>query len=233
MKSVLLVQSNYFEITQLTALLTLANYDVIIARCGKEGVELAQKLQPGLVIGNTSLSNLDGWSMLHMLRHDTRTEAIPVILLSSDAANADFRKAMDSGADDFLAMPCTNDELLRSIEYRFRRICAIKKATTALSSTATCSPAMQEALASPSPDNQNLYIYQKKNMFSQEVPDRHFLYFICNSEIKITRVYEDGKQLVIGLYENDRFLGHAALLTHATYRNLERSMQERTENVIS
>jgi len=48
-----------------------------------------------------------------------------------------------------------------------------------------------------------------------------------NDSIRAYKTYEDGKQLVIGLYNDKCFLGNIALLAESTYTNMEREMEEK------
>ncbi|MEP6796280.1 MAG: response regulator, partial [Saprospiraceae bacterium] len=58
-------------------ILELANYEVITAKNGKEGVLQAASHNPDLIICDIMMPELDGYGVLHLLGKDERTSAIP------------------------------------------------------------------------------------------------------------------------------------------------------------
>ena len=122
MKTILLVEDNDAIREDVADILALANYKVITAKNGKEGIEKSMENIPDLIVSDIMMPVLDGFGMLHMLRRDPKTEAIPVIFLTAKTERNDIRNAMESGADDFITKPFNNDELLKAIENRFRKM---------------------------------------------------------------------------------------------------------------
>ena len=82
-KKVLLIEDNA-EMRENTAeILQLAHYKVIAAMNGKEGVELAEKEEPDLIICDIMMPVLDGYGVLHMLSKNEKTASIPFIFLTA------------------------------------------------------------------------------------------------------------------------------------------------------
>lgn len=96
-------------------------FEVIGAENGLVGSQLAQVHLPDLVICDVMMPDLDGFSVLKLLRQEPLTAIIPFIFLTGSNAKADIRKGMELGADDYLTKPATVDELLRAIAIRLEK----------------------------------------------------------------------------------------------------------------
>ena len=83
------------------------------AASGSEVLELAEKLQPDVVLLDTDMPGLDGIAATE--RISARSPEIGVIMLSSQGEAHDWRRAMLAGARDFLLQPITREELAGSI----------------------------------------------------------------------------------------------------------------------
>ncbi len=94
MKKILLIEDNKDVRENTAEILKLANYNVLTAKNGKEGVEMAQKEKPDLIICDIMMPVLDGHGALHMLSKNEETASIPFIYLTAKAERSDFRKGM-------------------------------------------------------------------------------------------------------------------------------------------
>jgi len=232
MKTILVVEDNPAILEDVSEMLELARYKVITAVNGKEGFELAVKQLPDLIISDIMMPVVDGFGLLHLLRHESLTEAIPVIFLTSKTERNDFRNAMESGADDFITKPFNNDELLKAIENRFKRLEVIKKNTTAEPGRIDelISSANNESLEKLVADRDSR-TYQKKQLIYKEGQTPHFLYFIEKGKVRTFKIHEDGKQLAVGLFNEGDFFGHLALLEETPYKEMAQALEE-TELVL-
>jgi two-component system KDP operon response regulator KdpE len=84
-------------------------YDVIEAATGKAGLDLLAG-EPGLVILDLGLPDIDGLDVLQTMR--SRNESVPIVVLSSRGDEISKVKALDLGADDYVTKPFGMDELL-------------------------------------------------------------------------------------------------------------------------
>src|SRR5829696_5221776 len=121
MKKILLIEDNKDMRENTTEILELANYKVTAAKNGKEGLELANKEKPDLIICDIMMPVLDGYGVLHMLSKKPQTAGIPLIFLTAKAERSDFRKGMEMGADDYVTKPFDDIELLNAIEVRLKK----------------------------------------------------------------------------------------------------------------
>jgi len=83
----------------------MEGFAVLIARDGEEGIEVARRERPDLIISDIMMPNVSGIELVAELKGDPDTSDIPIILLSAKAQNADVRSGLDAGADDYITKP--------------------------------------------------------------------------------------------------------------------------------
>jgi DNA-binding NarL/FixJ family response regulator len=106
---------------QVAALLTAEGYAAVEARHGREGVELAKKEKPALVLCDITMPEMNGHRVLEALRADAATTHLPFIFLTGWAEREDLRTGMNLGADDYLVKPVEPADLLTAVSVRLRR----------------------------------------------------------------------------------------------------------------
>ncbi|MEH2151149.1 ATP-binding protein [Nostoc sp.] len=110
---VLVVEAVARYIEDLTEQLKGLGYRVVIARSGTEAVEKARRLQPIAIFLNPLLPLLSGWDVLTLLKSDTVTRHISVIVT---ATGAEKEQAFANRADGFLSLPVEHQVLAPVIE---------------------------------------------------------------------------------------------------------------------
>lgn len=113
------------EMVQLA--LSQKGYDVVEARNGAVGIEVAQKELPDLILCDVNMEKVDGYLTLSSLRSQPSTASIPFILMTGLADNAGMRHGMELGADDYLPKPFTIDALYAAVEARLKKVQAVKQ----------------------------------------------------------------------------------------------------------
>jgi len=96
-------------------------FEVIEAQNGPDGIELARKELPDLILCDVNMGKVDGYLTLSALRGETPTAAIPFILMTGLADNAGMRHGMELGADDYLPKPFTIDALYAAVDARLKK----------------------------------------------------------------------------------------------------------------
>jgi two-component system KDP operon response regulator KdpE len=92
-------------------------YQVIEAINGKTALDMLSQ-EPGLVILDLGLPDIQGHELLRMIR--ARNESVPIVVLSSRGDEAGKVQALDLGADDFVTKPFGMDELLARMRAALR-----------------------------------------------------------------------------------------------------------------
>jgi DNA-binding response OmpR family regulator len=93
-----------------------SGYRVIVASDGEEALALALEHAPDLAVLDVMMPKLDGYEVTRRLRGEDATRAMPVILLTARAQEADVARGFESGADDYLRKPFSPQELRARVQ---------------------------------------------------------------------------------------------------------------------
>lgn len=219
MKKILLIEDNKDVRENTAEILELAQYNVVTAKNGKEGVELAIKDKPDLIICDIMMPVLDGHGVLHMLSKNKETSSIPFIFLTAKAERSDFRKGMEMGADDYLTKPFDDVELMNAIESRLKKNEALKKEYSknveGLNEFIDGAKGV-DSLKKLSKEN-DARVYKKRDEIYKEGGYAKGIYFVNSGKVKIFRTNEQGKELITELHKEGDFFGYLSLLKNESY----------------
>ena len=115
MAKILLVEDNEANRDMLSRRLARKGFEVSIAVDGGEGVAMAKRDLPDLVLMDMSLPVLNGWEATRAIKADETTLHIPVIALTAHAMAGDREQAMEAGCDDYDTKPVDLPRLLEKI----------------------------------------------------------------------------------------------------------------------
>ena len=113
-KKLLLVEDNEELVSLMKGVLQL-HFQVITAANGEEGIQMAQKTSPDIIISDVMMPRMDGVEMCGLLKKDLATSHIPVILLTARSTYDYQREGYASGADDYLSKPFPLDLLIAKV----------------------------------------------------------------------------------------------------------------------
>ena len=116
MPTLLLVEDNEMNRDMLSRRLVRRGYTVTIATDGAEGLALARRNTPDLVLMDMSLPVKDGWTAASELKSNPDTRSIPIIGLTAHAMAGDREKALAAGCDDYDTKPIEIDRLIAKIQ---------------------------------------------------------------------------------------------------------------------
>jgi CheY-like chemotaxis protein len=102
---ILVVEDNERNLKLLRDVLEYAGYDVRVARTGEDGVTLAVKEPPDLVLMDLQLPGIDGMEALRQLRESPRTADIPVVAVTAQAMKQDRERALAAGFNGYVEKP--------------------------------------------------------------------------------------------------------------------------------
>ena len=228
MKKILLIEDNNDMRENTAEILELANYNVFTAKNGKEGVELAQKEKPDLIICDIMMPILDGYGVLHLLSKNTETENIPFIFLTAKAERSDMRKGMEMGADDYLTKPFDDIELLNAIESRFKKADLIRKEFSknidGLNEFIKGAKGIEDLKKLS--DNREIHKFKKHESIYKEGSFPKGIYFLNSGKVKIFKTHEMGKEFITDLYKEGDFFGYLALMDESKYSETAEALDE-------
>lgn len=112
---ILYVEDNEDNVYMLSRRLSKHGFEVIIASEGEQGVEMARREKPDLILMDLGLPSLDGWSAARLLKGASDTKPIPIIALSAHTMPGDRERALAAGCDEYDAKPIVFERLLAKI----------------------------------------------------------------------------------------------------------------------
>jgi two-component system, cell cycle response regulator DivK len=81
------------------------NYRYLGATRAAEGIELARKEKPDLILMDLGLPEMDGFTATRMIRSDPQIREIPILAFSAFAMKGDAEKALEAGCDAYVSKP--------------------------------------------------------------------------------------------------------------------------------
>ena len=113
---ILIVEDNELNLKLVRDLLQVHGYRTAEARDGEEGVEMARRLGPHVVLMDLQLPGMDGLEATRRLKADPRTRDIFVYALTALAMKGDEEKAREAGCDGYIPKPIETRELIRKVK---------------------------------------------------------------------------------------------------------------------
>ena len=121
MVKVLVIEDEETLVNNLAEKLRAEGFNVLTAMDGETGLEKVRSEIPDLIILDIMLPGLDGLSICRMIRHDTATSHIPIIMLTARGTEVDKIVGLESGADDYVVKPFGLGEFLARVRAVMRR----------------------------------------------------------------------------------------------------------------
>ena len=119
MNEKILVVDDEESILELVAFnLTQAGYQLLTTKDGLEGLALARREKPDLIVLDVMLPGLDGLEICRVLRKET---SVPILMLTARKTESDKVIGLDLGADDYLTKPFSPRELVARVKAVLRR----------------------------------------------------------------------------------------------------------------
>jgi DNA-binding response OmpR family regulator len=115
---ILIIDDEETTVQLITILLERRGFDVIKAHSAEEGLRKAYRYQPDLVLLDIMMPDMDGWEVCRRLRE---MSDMPIIFLTARGETKDIVRGLEMGADDHIAKPYDNEELVSRIRARLRR----------------------------------------------------------------------------------------------------------------
>jgi two-component system, cell cycle response regulator DivK len=102
---ILVVEDNPLNLKLMLVTLQHNGFEVITARSGEEGVAVATRTPPDLILMDLQLPGISGQEALRLLRDDERSRDVPVVAVTAFAMKDDRERAIEAGFDGYIAKP--------------------------------------------------------------------------------------------------------------------------------
>ena len=101
-KKVLIVEDDEFLLQMYSTKLELEGFQVLEAINGLQGLKVAQKAKPDLILLDLNLPEMSGFEVLSQLKREEDTKGIRVLILTNYSQKEDIDRCLKLGADDYL-----------------------------------------------------------------------------------------------------------------------------------
>lgn len=113
--TVLVIDDNHDILNLLLKLLKMAGFKVLIAQEGEEGIKVAKRALPDLILLDLIMPGMDGLEVCQHLKSQPDTQEIPIILMTALTETVNKVKGLELGAVDYITKPFQHQELLARI----------------------------------------------------------------------------------------------------------------------
>lgn len=120
--TVQVVDDNLDVRTYISRILRQAGYQVIMAKNGQEGFDVAQEHHPDLIVTDLMMPMVSGIDLIRLIRESEELKGTPIILVTARADETTRREGAQEGADGYLSKPFSDEELLAGV----RNLLALK-----------------------------------------------------------------------------------------------------------
>jgi DNA-binding response OmpR family regulator len=121
MAKVLIIEDEVTLANNLADKLRSEGLNVVTATDGEDGLEKVRSEHPDLIVLDIMLPGLDGLSLCRIVRRDSTTAHIPIIMLTARGTEVDKIVGLESGADDYVVKPFALGEFLARVRAVMRR----------------------------------------------------------------------------------------------------------------
>ena len=171
-KPILLIIDDNKDIQKLVGTLLDDTYNIITASNGKEGLKMAARYVPDLVICDVMMPVMDGLQCCRCIKNEVSTSHIPVLMLTACSMDEQRVQAYDSGADGYISKPFSS-AVLRA---RCAALIANRKRIREL---------WQGTSASAAPKDNSVSTPQRKEMPSGDIDDDFYRRFLAVFKVEM------------------------------------------------
>jgi two-component system chemotaxis response regulator CheY len=129
-RTVLIVDDSEFVRNYHSAILREANFQVITAGDGMEGLERLFTNRCDLVLTDINMQRMDGYEFTRRVRSEKQYQQLPIVIISTESRTNDRKKGFEAGANLYIVKPCSPEVMLETLKM-------IMNTPSSISSTAT------------------------------------------------------------------------------------------------
>lgn len=218
-KEYLLIIEDHDEMREYLCGLFKEDYNVIEAGNGEEGVIMADKYIPKLIISDIMMPIKDGFECSQEIRENKRTFHIPVIFLTAKAEDADRLKSLQIGVDDYIMKPF-NPELLKE------KVKALIEQRDLLRKLYAKTLMLDEEVLESSEDVQDVFMPKMLQIIEENLSNRNFTIKVLTDKLNMSQptLYRKVKQKtglsIIEVIHGVRMSKAASIIMSGRYSSL-------------
>jgi len=114
-KTILIVDDSEFVRSYHSYILEEADFQVITAVDGSDGLEKLYSNSCDLVLSDINMSNMDGYEFIRRIRADKKYSALPIIIVSTESEARDKMKGFEAGANLYIVKPSSPEMMVENI----------------------------------------------------------------------------------------------------------------------
>lgn len=118
-QKILITEDNDQNLYLLTFILEKNGYEVSAARDGKEGLEMACRIKPDLILLDIHLPVMDGYTVASELRKNQDLANTPIVAVTSFAMIGDREKVIEAGCSGYIEKPIDPATFMAQVEHFF------------------------------------------------------------------------------------------------------------------
>jgi CheY-like chemotaxis protein len=113
---ILIIEDNEQNLYLATFLLERNGHEIVQARSGGEGIALAARIRPDLILLDIQLPGMDGYAVARALRQDAALKDVPIVAVTSYAMVGDRERALEAGCNAYIEKPINPETFASEIE---------------------------------------------------------------------------------------------------------------------
>ena len=113
---ILVIEDNEQNMYLTTFILEKHGYEVVQAWDGREGIELADRVKPTLIILDIQLPVIDGYAVAQELRRNPALDGVPIVAVTSYAMVGDRERVLAAGCNGYIEKPINPDTFMDDVE---------------------------------------------------------------------------------------------------------------------
>ncbi len=121
-RCILVIDDNTDILDLVEMILSAEGYEVMKAPGGFEGIEVARKGPPDLILLDVNMPHLDGWQVLKILKMEETTANVPVAMFTIRTDLKDKKYSFQRGAFDYITKPFSYNELADRVGHIFQSL---------------------------------------------------------------------------------------------------------------
>ncbi len=113
---ILVIEDNEQNLYLVTFMLEKHGYEVVQARDGRQGIDLAAQIEPALILLDIQLPVMDGYTVAQELRNNPALNDVPIVAVTSYAMAGDRERTLAAGCTGYIEKPINPETFMAEIE---------------------------------------------------------------------------------------------------------------------